>query len=110
MKNSTLTGFRRRQKPLAKARSAHRPPECSSLFFYVYILKGHDGKPYTGYTRDLDDRMSRHIRGSVPATKNRRPLELVSYIAFKDKYQAIEYEKYLKTGSGRAVLYKRFFK
>ena len=58
--------------------------------------------------KDLKDRLSRHQRGSVPATKEIRPVELISYIAFSDKYKAFEYEKYLKTGSGRAVMHKRF--
>jgi putative endonuclease len=79
------------------------------LFHYVYILRCHDGKPYTGHNQNLNDRLNRHHRGSVPATKDRRPIQLVTYIAFSDKYKAIEYEKYLKTGSGRAVLYKRFW-
>ena len=77
---------------------------------YVYILRCADGKPYTGCTKNLDDRLSRHSRGSVPATKNRRPVQLETYIAFSNKYQAFDFEKYLKTGSGRAFLYKRFFK
>ena len=77
-------------------------------FHYVYILLCRDGKHYTGCTADLEDRLNRHHRGSVPSTKNRRPLQLVTYIAFSDKYKAFEYEKYLKTGSGRAVLNKRF--
>ena len=82
----------------------------SNNYYYVYILKCADGKPYTGHTKNLEDRMSRHHRGSVPATKDRRPLEMITFIAFTNEYQAIEYEKYLKSGSGRAVLKKRFWK
>lgn len=78
-------------------------------FYFVYILKCSDGKPYTGITKNLSDRLNRHNKGSVPATIKRRPVELLSYIAFKQKYKAYEYEKYLKTGSGRAVLKKRFW-
>jgi predicted GIY-YIG superfamily endonuclease len=69
---------------------------------HVYMLLCNDGDTYTGHTVDLDDRLSRHKRGSVPATKNRRPLELISYTAFFDEYKAVAFEKYLKTGSGRA--------
>jgi len=79
-------------------------------YWFVYILRCVDKKPYTGYTQDIDDRLDRHKRGSVPATKKRRPLKLETYFAFSDKYQAIDFEKYLKTGSGRAVMNKRFFK
>ncbi|MEK7658810.1 MAG: GIY-YIG nuclease family protein [Patescibacteria group bacterium] len=75
--------------------------------FYVYILKCQDG-PYTGCTDNLKDRFERHTKGHVPATKNRRPLSLQNYIAFKDKYRAFNFEKYLKSGSGRAFLKKHF--
>ena len=77
-------------------------------FHYVYILKCADDSYYSGCTKDLVDRIDRHNRGSVLATKARRPVELVTYIAFKDEYKAFNYEKYLKTGSGRAVMRKRF--
>ena len=76
--------------------------------YYVCILSGGDGKTYVGCTKDLDDRLARHHRGSVPATKDRRPVKLITYIVFSDKYRAFEFEKYLKTGSGRAFLNKRF--
>jgi len=78
-------------------------------FWYVYILRCADGKPYTGYTANIHDRLDRHKRGSVPSTKNRRPITLETYFAFSNKYQALEFEKYLKSGSGRAVMNKRFF-
>jgi hypothetical protein len=37
------------------------------------------------------------------------PWELVTYHAFKDKYKAYAFEKYLKTGSGAAFASKRFW-
>ncbi len=39
-------------------------------------IKCADGKYYSGCTSDLEDRLSRHNRGSVPATKGHRPVEL----------------------------------
>ena len=74
--------------------------------YYVYILICSDNKPYTGCTHDLQDRIKRYVDGFVPATKNRRPLKLTCYFAFKDKYVAFNFEKYLKSGSGRAFLKK----
>lgn len=74
---------------------------------FVYILLCGDGKFYTGCTKNLHDRLDRHQRGSVPATKNRRPVQLITYVAFNDKYRAFAFEKYLKSGSGRAFMYKR---
>ncbi|KKQ36558.1 MAG: excinuclease ABC C subunit domain-containing protein, partial [Candidatus Levybacteria bacterium GW2011_GWC2_37_7] len=73
---------------------------------YVYILKCSDGKPYTGCTDDLKDRVVRHQKGFVPATKGLRPLKLINYFAFSNKYTAFNFEKYLKSGSGRAFIKK----
>ncbi len=72
---------------------------------YVYILKCKDGF-YIGCTSDLKDRLQRHQKGQVPATAKRLPIELKAYFAFKDKYTAFEFEKYIKSGSGRAFLKK----
>lgn len=74
---------------------------------YVYSLKCKDGY-YVGCTNDIDDRICRHQKGQVPATSNRLPLELDCYFAFNDKYKAFEFEKYLKSGSGRAFIKKHF--
>jgi putative endonuclease len=73
--------------------------------YYIYSLKCKDGF-YVGCTNDLKDRLERHQKGYVPATINRRPVELEFYLAIKDKYKAFEFEKYLKSGSGRAFLQK----
>ena len=74
---------------------------------YVYSLKCKGGY-YVGCTDNLKDRIDRHAKGYVPATKERRPIKLISYFAFKNKYLAFNFEKYLKSGSGRAFINKHF--
>ena len=59
-----------------------------------------------GCTDNLEERLSRHKKGQVPATANRLPIELEFYFAISDKYKAFEFEKYLKSGSGRAFINK----
>lgn len=76
------------------------------MFYYVYILWCNDRKPYIGCTDNLKDRVIRHQKGQVPATKDRLPVKLTSYFAFSNKYTAFNFEKYLKSGSGRAFLKK----
>jgi len=76
--------------------------------FYVYLLKCNDEKPYIGCAENLKERLERHNNGYVPATKDRLPVKLILYTAFLDKYKAFSFEKYLKSGSGRAFLKKRF--
>ncbi len=71
--------------------------------YYVYCLKCKKGY-YIGCTKDLRERLKRHQKGKVPATAKRLPVELNFYFAIKDKYKAFRFEKYLKTGSGRAFL------
>jgi len=74
---------------------------------YVYILQCNDKKTYLGCTNNLKDRLERHKKGNVPATANRLPVELDFYFAIKNKYKAFEFEKYLKSASGRAFIRKR---
>jgi len=47
------------------------------------------------FVRNLGEleRFERHINGYVPATQSRRPIELIFYWAFKDKYKAFVFEK-----------------
>ena len=73
--------------------------------YYIYSLKCKDGF-YVGCTDNLDGRLERHKKEHVPATANRLPIELDFYFAAKDKYKAFEFEKYLKSGSGRAFIKK----
>lgn len=74
---------------------------------YVYGLKCRDGY-YIGCTDTIEDRLERHRKGNVLATANRLPTSLEFYFAIEDKYKAFEFEKYLKSGSGRAFLKKHF--
>ena len=76
--------------------------------WYVYILKCSDNTYYVGYTQNLEERIIRHEKGENTYTKFRKPFSLVFYAAFSDKYKALEFEKYLKSGSGRGFARKRF--
>ena len=75
--------------------------------YYVYSLKCKNGF-YIGCTDNVQDRIDRHQKGRVPATANRLPITLEFYFATADKYKAFEFEKYLKSGSGRAFLKNHF--
>lgn len=76
--------------------------------FYTYVLKSlKDDKIYIGFSSNLKNRIKEHNQGQVEATKNRRPLKIVYYEACLSKEKAIEREKILKTGFGRAYLKRR---
>ena len=71
---------------------------------YVYILQSVDlgDHYYVGVTDDLRARLARHNAGDVAHTAKYRPWALKTYIAFSDETKAFAFEKYLKSGSGRA--------
>ena len=76
--------------------------------FYVYILKSNlDNKFYTGFSSNLKKRLSEHKSGGVESTRNRRPLELMYYEAYKEKSDALKREKFLKTTKGKQQLKKQ---
>ena len=76
--------------------------------WYVYLLKCVDGNLYSGCTEDIEARLDRHNSGYVSATKYRLPVSLICYITFTDKYKAFEFERDLKSGSGRAFISRHF--
>ena len=75
--------------------------------YYIYSLKCKGGY-YIGCTDNIHERVERHQKGQVPATANRLPVSLEFYFAIEDKYRAFEFEKYLKSGSGRTSIKKHF--
>ncbi len=80
--------------------------------FYVYLIKS-ISKPnqhYVGYSGNYEKRLEYHNAGQSTHTNKFKPWELVGYFAFTDTDQAKEFEKYLKSGSGRAFMKKHFLK
>ncbi len=76
---------------------------------YVCILQStaFPDRFYTGITEDLEGRLKRHNAGEVPHTAKFTPWRLKTYVAFSDEAQALAFERYLKTASGRAFAKKR---
>jgi predicted GIY-YIG superfamily endonuclease len=74
--------------------------------FYVYVLRCGNGDLYIGSTNNLKLRIIQHESGKTKSLKNKK-FKLESYIAVKTEDKARELEKYLKTGSGRAIIKKR---
>ena len=76
---------------------------------YVYILRSisFPDHYYTGVTDNLKMRLTEHNAKKVSHTSKYVPWQLKTYIAFSDEKQAFEFEKYLKSASGRAFAKKR---
>jgi len=76
---------------------------------YVYILRSLQDREryYVGVTGDVLSRLKEHNAGRAPHTSKYGPWEIKTYLAFSDETQAFAFEKYLKSGSGRAFARKR---
>ena len=71
---------------------------------YVYILQSlsHPEQFYTGLTKDVPARLAAHNAGLSPHTSKYRPWRLISSHYFENVATAAAFERYLKSGSGRA--------
>jgi predicted GIY-YIG superfamily endonuclease len=80
----------------------------TTTMHYVYIIQSQkDRSYYVGSTKDLKIRLQEHNRGDVRYTSSKTPHKLVWYCAFVSKKKALDFEKYLKQGSGFAFVRKR---
>ena len=71
---------------------------------FVYILRS-DADPnrhYTGITSDIAARLDWHNRGPCGCTVHNRPWSPVVSVGFRTETAARRFERYLKSGSGRA--------
>lgn len=75
---------------------------------YVYIIIENPDQYYSGVTDNIEQRLNEHNTGKSPHTSKFKPWEIVVYTAFLDENKAFEFEKYLKSGSGRAFASKHF--
>jgi len=86
--------------------------EGGQRVFYVYLIKSIScpGQRYVGVTNDLKHRLEEHNAGRSLHTSKYKPWKLVNYIAFSTKCAAVEFEQYLKSGSGQAFSNRHFWK
>ena len=81
---------------------------------YVYILQSlkYPEKHYVGCTNNVIERLKRHNAGKSDSQSRHSsmyaPWKLVVQIGFEDKAKAFAFEKYLKSGSGRAFSKRHF--
>jgi putative endonuclease len=80
-----------------------------SNFSYVYVLQSATDRNrfYTGLAADLRERIAAHNRGQVRYTSQWKPWILKTYVGFRDRTRAADFERYLKSASGRAFVKRR---
>jgi predicted GIY-YIG superfamily endonuclease len=76
----------------------------------VYILESMTNLEhfYVGMTDNLHERPRKHNAGEVPHTSKFKPWVIKTAIALRNRERAFAFERYLKSGSGRAFARKHF--
>jgi putative endonuclease len=79
-------------------------------FRFVYILRSvsEPERHYVGLTDDVSARMTAHNQQGTSHTSKYQPWKLVVALEFSCADGAIRFEKYLKSGSGRAFAKRHF--
>jgi putative endonuclease len=77
---------------------------------FVYIIKSvpRPAQYYVGVTSNLPARLKAHNAGLSPHTAPHRPWRPLVVIEFDEEEPALEFERYLKTGSGREFARRHF--
>jgi len=76
--------------------------------YFVYILRSLSSpeKTYVGFTTRLDARLDEHNEKSQIYSKRYAPWQRITYLSFSAREQALAFEKYLKSPSGKAFTQK----
>ena len=77
---------------------------------HVHVLKSLStpSRRYVGITSDLDRRLAEHNSGKSTHTNKYKPWQCLVAIRFANDQKAKAFERYLKSGSGRAFAKKHF--
>jgi len=71
----------------------------------VYVLQSRkDDTLYVRYSHNVKARILEHEKGRVPATIEKRPLELLYCELYKNRKDAMHREKFFKSGWGKAYI------
>jgi len=77
---------------------------------FVYVLESvnEPARHYTGISANVASRLEWHNAAQCSHTAKHRPWKLLVAIEFTDSDRALRFEKYLKSGSGRAFAKRHF--
>jgi len=76
----------------------------------VYIIRSvkDPERQYIGRTADMASRLASHNAGESPRTARQAPWQIVVLIQFVEERRALDFEKFLKSSSGRGFV-KQYF-
>jgi predicted GIY-YIG superfamily endonuclease len=77
---------------------------------FVYILRSESdpSRHYVGVTANVNERLWWHNQGASGQTTQDRPWKIIATIEFENEKTALRFERYLKSGSGRAFAKRHF--
>jgi putative endonuclease len=76
--------------------------------YYSYVLRSlKNGILYKGSTQDIEKRINTHNSGKVKFSSKYMPWELVLVEEFQTRSEAINREKWYKTGVGREWIHSK---
>ena len=77
--------------------------------FYVYVIQSSEGFRYTGFTEDLEKRLREHNDHTLSFwTKRGTDWKIVHSEEYHAKSEALQRERWLKSGIGREFLKHMF--
>lgn len=76
----------------------------------VYIIRSlkDPDRQYIGRTADVASRLASHNAGASPRTARQAPWQIVVLMQFVDERRAADFEKFLKSSSGRGFVRQYF--
>ena len=93
---------RRGDRPWVQIPPARREPLSVGGMFYCYVLRSpKTGRLYIGSCENLTERIRHHNAGDSKATKHEVPRVLLYSESFATRSEAVQRERYYKTGRGR---------
>ena len=112
-KRSVARQRRKNSRQLPPARRQARCKWCPAMAEakrYVYVLRSEKSpeRHYVGLSSDVGARLALHNEGRSKYTATNRPWMLRAAIEFRNPASAAAFERFLKSGSGRAFAKRHF--
>jgi predicted GIY-YIG superfamily endonuclease len=77
-------------------------------FVYVLVSTVDPRRHYVGLTSNVVTRLAVHNSGGSQHTARDRPWKVIVSLEFAEEQSAVQFEKYMKSGSGRAFAKRHF--
>lgn len=88
--------------------SSHAMHSIGKRIVYIVRSDVDPSRHYVGLTNDLRAETRLHNHGPCGHTRSHRPWSVVVSLEFPTEKEAVRFEKYLKSGSGRAFAKRHF--